>query len=110
MTADRRIPPILTLPVRRSALAIVVAVLLVGCADDRPPRDPARSAEAARLFEACMAREGVPVEDVEFDIDIRGRWQSSGWRPQDPSQRGNSPEVTAINQRCDQVILDRFPS
>lgn len=90
--------------------ALAVALLMAGCGSDRPPRDPARSADAARAFQACMHAAGVPAEDVWFDIDVTGRWQASSWRPRDPAQRPNSPEVTAVNGRCDQVIIDRYPS
>lgn len=52
----------------------------------------------------------VPAEDVWFDIDVNGRWHGSSWRPRDADQRGNGPEVTVVNGRCDQVIMDRYPS
>lgn len=95
--------------IARATFGILLS-LAAGCGPDRPPRDEQLSSDAAQLFEACMASEGAPVEDVRFDIDVRGRWHGSQWRPKNPGQRGNSPEVTAADDRCSGAVRDRFPS
>lgn len=93
----------------RAMLGVLLS-LAGACAADRPPRDEQLSSDAGRLFEACMASEGVPVEDVRFDVDVRGRWHASEWRPKNSEQRGNSPVVTAADDRCSDEVRDRFPS